>query len=379
MKNTQHIFILLLIAAITQTARAQEVYPEGQAIGWTTLNPTDPFQVQSGLRYLPGIKFAIPAGNLSIEGELSADTWFSGTYPVNDSLSFDHTLAPYRAWVKLSGNQFELRAGLQKINFGSARMIRPLMWFDRMDPKDPLQLTSGVYGLLGRYYFLNNANIWAWALYGNNETKGLEIVPSVKNSFEYGGRVQLPVPIGEIAFTYHHRNSDPDAMLPPATQTDEPLPENRFAFDTRLNMVVGAWFEGALIRKNDGILPLDNTTLLNAGLDYTFNLGNGLNISGEGLYYMQGTEAFQADQDVLFGGVSVNYPLNIIHDLSLMVFMDAMNNEFYRFLNWSMTFDKWTFYTLGFWNPETYLLPGFEQKANMFSGAGVQFMAVFNH
>ena len=69
--------------------------------------------------------------------------------------------------MRYSSDQFELRLGLQKINFGSASMLRPLMWFDQMDPRDPLHLTDGVWGLLARYYFLNNANIWLWGLYGN--------------------------------------------------------------------------------------------------------------------------------------------------------------------------------------------------------------------
>jgi len=55
-------------------------------------------------------------------------------------------------WIRLSTKQFELRAGLQKINFGSATLLRPLMWFDKIDPRDPLQLTDGVYALLARYY-----------------------------------------------------------------------------------------------------------------------------------------------------------------------------------------------------------------------------------
>ena len=117
-------------------------------------------------------------------------------------------------WVKFSGDQFELRAGLQKINFGSAQMFRPLMWFDRIDPRDPLQLTDGVYGLLARYYFLNNANIWLWGLYGDDKIKGWELIPSKKNSIEYGGRVQLPLYTGEIAATYHHRTADPGPVLP---------------------------------------------------------------------------------------------------------------------------------------------------------------------
>ena len=64
-------------------------------------------------------------------------------------------------------NKLHIEPGLQKINFGSATMLRPLMWFDQVDPRDPLQLTDGVWGVLGRYYFLNNANIWLWGLYGN--------------------------------------------------------------------------------------------------------------------------------------------------------------------------------------------------------------------
>ena len=87
-----------------------------------------------------------------------------------------------------------VRGGLQKINFGSANLLRPLMWFDQIDPRDPLQLTDGVWGILGRYYFLNNANIWVWGLIGNDQRKGWEVIPSVKNKPEFGFRVQMPIP-----------------------------------------------------------------------------------------------------------------------------------------------------------------------------------------
>ncbi|MCK7489842.1 MAG: ABC transporter ATP-binding protein [Anaerotruncus sp.] len=39
-----------------------------------------------------------------------------------------------------------------------------MMWFDTIDPRDPLQLTDGVYALLLRYYTRGNANFWAWAM-----------------------------------------------------------------------------------------------------------------------------------------------------------------------------------------------------------------------
>ena len=72
--------------------------------------------------------------------------------------------------------------GLQKINFGSAVLLRPLMWFDSLDPRDPLQLTDGVYAVLLRYYFPNNANLWAWALYGNDSPKGWESAATAEDT-----------------------------------------------------------------------------------------------------------------------------------------------------------------------------------------------------
>ncbi|MDR1585772.1 MAG: hypothetical protein LBS07_06360, partial [Prevotellaceae bacterium] len=102
----------------------------------------------------------------------------------------------------------EVRLGLQKINFGSAQLFRPLMWFDAIDPRDPLQMTDGVWGGLFRYYFQNNANFWLWTLYGNDEVKGWETAPSAQSLPEIGGRVQLPLKQGEVALSYHLREAD---------------------------------------------------------------------------------------------------------------------------------------------------------------------------
>ena len=81
----------------------------GQAIGWTTLNPAEPFQTQMGLRYIPELSFSLPAGNYSLDGEFSANIWGSAMWQ-GDSITFDKQLSPYRMWVRFSGDQFELRA-----------------------------------------------------------------------------------------------------------------------------------------------------------------------------------------------------------------------------------------------------------------------------
>jgi len=358
--------------------KSQNLGFDGQAIGWTTLNPAESFQAQAGLRYIPELSFSLPTGKYSIEGEFSANIWGSGIYS-GDSLEYDSEVSPYRMWMKFSGDQFELRAGLQKINFGSAQMFRPLMWFDYMDPRDPLQLTDGVYGLLARYYFLNNANIWLWGLYGNDKVKGWELIPSKKNSIEYGGRVQVPIYTGEIAATYHHRTADPSPVFPDSITLGETAPENRIALDAKIDLAVGLWAEAALSHQDFSFNDNNFKTMLNLGMDYTLGIGNGIHVMTEAFSYLQGEHAFAAREKIVFGLLSASYPVNIIHNVSLMLFYDFGNSNFYRFVNWSIAYDRWSFYVMGFWNPETYKLYNVDPRTSLYGGYGFQLMVVFNH
>ena len=368
----------LMIFQLSGKLEGQSLEFKGQAIGWTTLNPAEPFQAQVGLRYIPELSFSLPAGKYSIDGEFSANIWGSSMWQ-GDSTTLDKELSPYRMWLRFSGDQFELRAGLQKINFGSAQMFRPLMWFDRIDPRDPLQLTDGVYGLLGRYYFLNNANIWLWGLYGDDKIKGWELIPSLKNSIEYGGRVQLPLYTGEVALTYHHRTADPTQVLPDSITQGMQAPENRIALDAKIDLVVGLWTEISLTHQDLSFTEQQYKTMLNIGMDYTFNLGNGLNMMAEGFAYLQGEQPFANEEGLVFGLLSAAYPVNIIHNVSAMLFYDFTNNGFYRFINWTVAYDKWSFYVMGFWNPETYSLYNVDPRTSLYGGWGFQLMAVFNH
>jgi hypothetical protein len=92
-----------------------------------------------------------------------------------------------------------------------------------------------------------------------------------------------------------------------------------------------------------------------------------------------GSLTIAGDQSLTFIGTTVSYPLGLIHHLSAIIFIDISNNDLYRFVNWSATFDRWTFYTMAFWNPKNYQLYNFQQEATLFGGTGFQLMAVFNH
>jgi hypothetical protein len=371
--------IALVISVAPFNLKAQTASFDGQAMGWLTMNPSDPFQFQSGIRYIPKLSLSHPLGRFTIDGEFSANLWSSATRMPDGSYEWDNNISPYRLWVKFSGNQLELRAGLQKINFGSAQLFRPLMWFDRIDPRDPLQLTDGVYGLLGRYYFLNNANIWLWGLYGDDKTKGWEVFPSVKNSIEYGGRIQLPLFTGETGFSYHHRKADPRSLTLDTVFQENASMENRIGIDMKMDLVVGFWLEGALIHQDLEYTDLEYKSLLNTGVDYTFNLGTGLRMMAEGFAYLQGKNVLGADESLYFGLVSASYSFNIVHSVNAMLFYDFSNKNLYRFINYSITFDSWNLYLIGFWNPDTYLLYNLDNRHTLYGGWGFQMMVVFNH
>jgi hypothetical protein len=369
--------ITLLIAGLKISAQVADF--NGEAAGWLNLNSSHGVGFQTGLRYIPQLLVnKALTGNYKFEGELSADSYGSYTILPDSSGTFDGHINLYRMWLRFSGERFEVRGGLQKINVGSASMLRPLMWFDRIDPRDPLQLTKGVYGLLGKYYFSNNANIWLWTLYGNKETKGWERIPSKSTRPEIGGRIQLPVPRGEIALTYHNRVGEfPDDYQPPVAGSSY-FPENRIGIDFKLDLGVGIWYEGTITHQDHPDL-LPYTRAMTIGADYTFDIGEGLNISAENLWYNSSDKAFGGGDASSFTAFSVTIPLSVITRSSAIVFYDWKNNGWYRYGNFSFTFDRLAVNLIGFWNAESFGLFNYTGGANLYSGAGGQIMVVYNH
>jgi hypothetical protein len=280
--------------------------------------------------------------------------------------------------MRYSTQQFEIRAGLQKINFGSASLLRPLMWFDQVDPRDPLRLTDGVWGILSRYYFLNNATIWAWGLYGNKNPKGWEIMPTTNYKPEFGGRLQLPVPKGEIAFTYHHRLAN-NLGIEGFDHYYENIPENRFAFDTKLDVTVGLWVEATWIRKNKDLGMFTNQEIINLGMDYTFGVGNGLTLIYEQLLASYDSQAFRFENAFTFSLVNMSYPIGLSDNVSAIIYYDWANNSAYNFLNWQKQYNNISLYLMGYINPKKYNIPTQGAGEMLFAGSGIQVMLVYNH
>lgn len=350
----------------------------GQAATWVTSQFTDVENTQMGLQYIPFVSASQNVNASLIDAEFAVNSLSSYDFQTQ---SGTRDLDTYRAWLRYSSAQFEARLGIQQIKFGPAMMLRPLMWFDQLDPRDPLQFTQGVTGGLVRYYFLNNANIWLWGLLSNGEPKGLEIVPSENHSLEYGGRVQYPIGTGELAFTFFRRRADAAPLLEnlPGGSLD-PFYENRYALDGKWDIGIGLWFESVLVHKDIDLLPITYQKYLTIGADYTLGLGNGLHILGEHLLLDVSEELARSGERTEFSAVLADYHLSLWDMLMGIVYYNWKTDEWYNFFTWRRTYDNWSLNASVWLNPER-TTPAMTQRQDSLYGAGkgFQIMLIFNH
>jgi len=317
---------------------------------------------QIGLRYLPeGAALFDLTDNIFMEARLSLNIYASS---LNGQASQDLKL--YRLQWRLNTNQSELRIGLQKISFGPAQLLRALRWFDQIDPQDPLSLTSGVYALRYKYGFINNANIWFWALYGNTKTKGLEINPTKKESPELGGRVQIPLPGGEVAVSAHSRT---------AAAKNFDYTENRLALDLRMDFILGWWVESVIQESKTEELEYSWQKLFSFGTDFTFAWGNGLHFLAEHMLASISAQAAGYDQTIHTTAASLSYPLGIFDSLRGIVYYSWETEKLFQYYSWQRTFDEFILNLSLFNYPSAQGLAG-----NLpLSGYGAQLMFIYNY
>ncbi|GAB4382970.1 MAG: hypothetical protein Kow0075_15000 [Salibacteraceae bacterium] len=361
----------------SQQAR-QPVEFDGRLLFNASYAPNNELDFFGGARYLPKLSFGIPVDSTQlIDFEVAANLSASAFIHPFDSAITDKGVSPYRVWARYTGKQFEVRVGLQKIDFGSAYLIRPLQWFNQIDPRDPMLLTNGVYGLLARYYFLNNANIWLWGLYGNGQTRGFDVVPTNDAIPEFGGRVQHPTSNGEIALSYHHRTARSEDL--PGIQGFQKIPENRIGLDGKWDLTIGLWFEASYVNKSRNVGALTNQTLITTGADYTFGIGNGLNAVIEHFFGSYADQNFTPETNANITALSLSYPLGLWDKLTAFAYYSWSTSDWSMFLNYEHQFKAITAYVMAFYNPATQLGIQQNELVNNFSGPGLRLMVVYNH
>jgi hypothetical protein len=379
MKTYKNISVLVILSVIVIRGNSQPADFSGQLSLYTHYNGYNTYPWWSGGRFIPQLNYSFPSETDSrFDMEASANIYGNAGLRNFDSFSTNGNFKPYRLWARYSTSQFELRGGLQKINFGSATILRPLMWFDQIDPRDPLQLTDGVWGLLARYYFLNNTTVWLWTLYGNERPKGWEMIATNRKIPEAGGRVQVPAGTGEAALSYHFRVADSRSLNEQVIQFEK-IPEHRIGFDARFDWTAGFWVEASWKKMNRDMGIFTNQEILNLGTDYTFNLGNGLSVIYEQLFAAFDEKPFEFRNTTVFSLLSASYTAGLFDNLSLIVYYDWRGQAAYNFINWQRKFNHSVLYIMGYLNPKDYRIPAQQAGEGLYGGAGIQIMFVFNH
>jgi hypothetical protein len=207
--------------------------------------------------------------------------------------------------------------------------------------------------------------------------QGAELIPSNKKIPELGGRIQVPVPHGEMAISYNFRNAD-NRALPMFTDYNNEIPEDRFGFDARWDMKTGFWVEGSWTRKRIDLGTLTNQEVLNAGIDYTFGLGNGLYMAYEHLILSYDQKPFGFANRTSFSLLTASYPAGLFDNLSAIIYYNWNSHQIYNFATWQRQSDNIVFYLMAYWNPEGYGLPSQTGTQNYFSGKGFRIMFVCN-
>jgi hypothetical protein len=372
-------FLILLIVPLRVNGQKPEF--SGQLSTQILAKPGMYWHFLTSVRYIPEIRWNKPLGDTWKFGlEASANLYGQAGVQKHDTLYTDALLKPYRVWGRISSERFEARLGLQKISFGSATMLRPLMWFDRMDPRDPLQMTDGVYALLGRYFFQNNANLWIWGVWPGKSVKGWEYFNSDPGIPEMGGRLQVPAGKGELALSTHLRwlGTDQTGSVFPVT-LDNRAPEFRLGLDGKWDVGPGIWFEGTYTWQQLPMPEMKQIRMLTVGTDYTIPVGNGMTLVAEQFIYQTGPSFSKTAMETDFTAISLAYPITMTHTLSAMVFYNWMSSDWYRFISWKISLRKVSFYLMAFWNPDKFDLYQNTGNTNLMGGKGLQLLFIWNH
>jgi hypothetical protein len=376
------IFLLLCLLSLNGWADTPDSFSyKGQlTVDYLGANTANHWHDRGILRYIPDITFqGVVSDGYSWDLDVSANAYVD--YQSHRESSVSTTAKLYRLNTQLKTPQSDIRLGLQEINFGPAVILRPLRWFDQVSPTDPLKITEGVKGIRYRYFFMNNANIWLWTLYGNNDPKGYELVATKKDTPEMGGRFQYPLELGELGFSFHGRKTE--RMGFSGTSTGQDLFEKRYALDGKWDLGPGLWYEYVLIDQGAGSKVNTNWfKMLTIGADYTFAVGQGIYVLAEHLVSGASNKAMTWDNNaktnVQTSALQVNYPVGILDAVTFMEIYAWKPKQGFHYFRWDRTYDNWSF-SLGVFISTDQSHNNNTQEPYGFSGNGIQAVIVFNH
>jgi len=363
--KAQTLFILLSLSLVFAEDRSLNLQWKGQASVIHASSFEESFDKSpTTMRYIPQLRLDYQVTSSNRLGfDAAVDIY---NYSLGDSLvDMDGDL--YRFTLRYDTPKAQLRVGLQKINFGPARMLRVLQWFDELDPRDPLALSPGVWAAMGRYYFENGTNIRLWTMADAPDQQRSYWGDTESWPWDVGGRLEYPIPAGTLGLTLHSLDASKVSVVK----------ENRIAGDIRVDAIVGLWSEMMFARIEDPTEDMDVLSVM-AGVDYTFSLGNGLYTALEIATTYQGGTGDEMPWQVRTIALTGNYTLGLSDGLTFYLYaidFPILESQTIPMLGWQHTSGNWLFYLALYDMPEFPLGSGMSLP----SGTGLQLNIAFNH
>ena len=249
-----------------------------------------------------------------LDYEFSVDAKLADGPSVQSGLRRESDVDFFRAWLRLDNGTFKIRAGRQKILYGSGSIYRPLGFFDTRDVTGVVPQTRGVDSVRATWFPSSMSLIEGW------------LVPAKKDDGMIVG-LRGEISQGDIemgAVLQYHPRSD----LKSLPDFDQELVQ--VGYHVKGEKGVGFWNESRLDIEMKPSTPVRFDTVL--GVDYTFDVGEGLHILAEyflttrekdfSLYDLKRQRTFQQI------GVSMDQPIGIDLKWQLFAIYDLRDESF---------------------------------------------------
>lgn len=221
----------------------------------------------------------------------------------------------FRGWLRYEKGNFKIRGGRQQILFGASTLFRPLGFFDTRVISGVIPLTRGVDGVRSTYFLSDVSSVQGWAVPAKT---GHRAIVGLRGEGNYG-----PIEAGAV-FQYH-----------PATEltflADFNLEMLQMGYHLKGEKIIGFWNESRLdIQQDQPGDPLRFDTVV--GVDYTFNIGQGLHVLLE--YFLRTQEKgftntdLKQDRTLQVVGLQLDQPVGIEVVWRLFIFFDLSDQSF---------------------------------------------------
>ncbi len=317
--------------------------------------------------YIPTLSLAreLPSDNLiDLEWAYRAGWATTGLDTTGSTTTFGRH---HRLWARYSSPALEVRLGLQKIAFGPAQILRPLAWFDNIDPEDPTNQTDGVNALRLRFFPTANLALWTWIV--------------ISDQWEYyspGIRLEATLPLGELGLTWYDQRQAGFHSL--GQMPVAPLwgHDRRLGLDLRYDGVIGLWTEGFLVLPSESPQNPGRQKFILLGGDYTLSIGNGLYIMMEQLWLPASNDSAAGGQQL--AAFLASWSMGMFDQLMVILYRDWDNSRTYSYFRWARLYDHISLNIMLSLNPRRsdYGINILDPNLAGF-GTSLNFMVVYNH